>query len=183
MNKIAVKTFSFPSLGKIMSIAGLASIPFVIFSTPVFAFSLSFTGGTIEFSDFSTGGALFVKSAINNSGTVVNDIHLSISYLDDDGDVVPTLNRTIDQAFSNVNPGGTYEFPPLPFGTLVYSNGTIPNLALIPNQNNVRLSGYWTYNGTAVPEPLTMLGAATAVGFGTAFKRRLAKVTKENKNS
>jgi hypothetical protein len=36
---------------------------------------------------------------------------------------------------------------------------------------------------SAVPEPLTMLGAATAVGFGTAFKRRLAKVTKESKNS
>lgn len=35
----------------------------------------------------------------------------------------------------------------------------------------------------AVPEPLTMLGAATAVGFGTAFKRRLVKATKENKNS
>jgi hypothetical protein len=35
----------------------------------------------------------------------------------------------------------------------------------------------------AVPEPLTMLGAATAVGFGASFKRRLAKVTKENKNS
>ena len=36
---------------------------------------------------------------------------------------------------------------------------------------------------TAVPEPLTILGAATAVGFGASFKRRLAKVTKENKNS
>lgn len=35
----------------------------------------------------------------------------------------------------------------------------------------------------SVPEPLTILGATTAIGFGTAFKRRLAKVTKENKNS
>jgi len=30
--------------------------------------------------------------------------------------------------------------------------------------------------GQAVPEPLTILGAATAAGFGAAFKRRLAKV-------
>jgi len=30
--------------------------------------------------------------------------------------------------------------------------------------------------GQAVPEPLTILGAATAAGFGASFKRRLAKV-------
>lgn len=34
-----------------------------------------------------------------------------------------------------------------------------------------------------VPEPLTMLGSAAAVGFMAAFNRRLAKVTKEKKNS
>lgn len=33
-----------------------------------------------------------------------------------------------------------------------------------------------TAPGQAVPEPLTILGAATAAGFGAAFKRRLAKV-------
>ncbi len=33
----------------------------------------------------------------------------------------------------------------------------------------------------AVPEPLTILGAGTALGFGTFFKRKLAK--KQNKNS
>jgi len=36
---------------------------------------------------------------------------------------------------------------------------------------------------TPVPEPLTMLGSAAAVGFVAAFNRRLAKVTKEKKNS
>ncbi|MFM7440714.1 MAG: PEP-CTERM sorting domain-containing protein [Snowella sp.] len=30
--------------------------------------------------------------------------------------------------------------------------------------------------GVAVPEPLTILGAMTAFGFGAAFKRRLVKV-------
>ncbi|PSF38008.1 hypothetical protein C7H19_08390 [Aphanothece hegewaldii CCALA 016] len=29
--------------------------------------------------------------------------------------------------------------------------------------------------GTAVPEPLTMLGAGAAAGFGAFFKKRLAK--------
>lgn len=32
----------------------------------------------------------------------------------------------------------------------------------------------------AVPEPLTMLGAMTAVGFGVGFKRKLAKVSKSD---
>ncbi len=37
-------------------------------------------------------------------------------------------------------------------------------------------------NPTAVPEPLTMLGAGAAIGFGGFFKRKLAKSSnKENK--
>ena len=32
--------------------------------------------------------------------------------------------------------------------------------------------------GTAVPEPFTILGSATALGLGASFKRRLAKATK-----
>lgn len=36
-------------------------------------------------------------------------------------------------------------------------------------------------DAAAVPEPLTMLGAGTALGFGTFFKRKLAK--KQNKNN
>ncbi|MEB3123711.1 MAG: PEP-CTERM sorting domain-containing protein [Snowella sp.] len=35
---------------------------------------------------------------------------------------------------------------------------------------------------TAVPEPLTILGAATAVGFGAKFKRRLAQSQKSKKD-
>jgi hypothetical protein len=37
----------------------------------------------------------------------------------------------------------------------------------------------YTYNAAAVPEPLTILGAATAVGFGAAFKRRALKNNKK----
>jgi hypothetical protein len=38
-----------------------------------------------------------------------------------------------------------------------------------------------TAPGQAVPEPLTILGAATAAGFGAAFKRRLAKAKDNQK--
>ena len=35
----------------------------------------------------------------------------------------------------------------------------------------------------SVPEPLTILGAITATGFGVAFKRKLAKSTKDQKDA
>ena len=41
-----------------------------------------------------------------------------------------------------------------------------------PNSHGIGI-GNMTYQ--AVPEPLTLLGAATAIAFGTAFKRRSAK--------
>lgn len=36
-----------------------------------------------------------------------------------------------------------------------------------------------TFTSTAVPEPLTILGAMTAAGFGAGFKRKLAKSLKK----
>jgi hypothetical protein len=36
---------------------------------------------------------------------------------------------------------------------------------------------------TAVPEPLTILGSITAAGFGVAFKRKLAKSKKDEKDA
>jgi hypothetical protein len=38
----------------------------------------------------------------------------------------------------------------------------------------------YNYSSAAVPEPLTMLGAATALGFGAAFKRRSLKNNKKS---
>ncbi|ACB50230.1 hypothetical protein cce_0879 [Crocosphaera subtropica ATCC 51142] len=37
--------------------------------------------------------------------------------------------------------------------------------------------------GTAVPEPLTILGAGAAISFGTAFKRKLGKAKKSNEKA
>ena len=33
----------------------------------------------------------------------------------------------------------------------------------------------WSLTPKSVPEPLTILGAGAAIGFGTAFKRKLAQ--------
>jgi hypothetical protein len=153
---------------KIISITVIASTALAtIFSSPVFAFSLNFSGGTLELSDFSTGGLLELVSAQNNSGLIVNDIHLSFLYLDDDGNVVVSLNRTINRNFGDVNPGDTYTFPAL---SLVYNNSAIANQGLIPDRNNLKLSGYWTKDGVPVPEPLTIVG--TLIGGTAAFRMK-----------
>ncbi len=62
---------------------------------------------------------------------------------------------------------------------------TIPTLPpiIIAGDGYCTIDCYSTGTLVAVPEPLTILGSLTALGFGTAFKRRLATVTKQNKNS
>ncbi|CCQ62703.1 PEP-CTERM sorting domain-containing protein, partial [Crocosphaera watsonii] len=40
-------------------------------------------------------------------------------------------------------------------------------------------SAYLFTTGQTVPEPLTILGAGTAVAFGASFKRKLAKKNKK----
>jgi hypothetical protein len=42
---------------------------------------------------------------------------------------------------------------------------------------------YGTFSYGAVPEPLTILGSITAAGFGVAFKRKLAKSKKDEKDA
>jgi hypothetical protein len=51
------------------------------------------------------------------------------------------------------------------------------------NQSGALASATPSYvaSAAAVPEPLTILGAATAAGFGAAFKRRLAKIKDNQK--
>ena len=185
--KTKTKTKTFPALGKIMSIAGLASIPFVIFSTPVFAIGLSFTGGSVEFTDFSTGGLLVAQSAINNNtGTVIDGINLTISYVDDNGIPVPALNRAINVTFSPVDPGGTYQFPGI--GTVIYNNSAIVNAGFIPNADNLRVSGNWTYQGQNVPgapwetDSLPVVGSTVIFGLGLWSKQKLAQRRKDKKD-
>ena len=66
------------------------------------------------------------------------------------------------------------------------SNGTL-------TLTNITTSGYRGLSGlqlvqtssspAAVPEPLTILGAMTAAGFGAGFKRKLAKNQKDEKDT
>ncbi|GBF80783.1 PEP-CTERM sorting domain-containing protein [Aphanothece sacrum] len=68
--------------------------------------------------------------------------------------------------------------------SLYQNNGnSITDLSLSPAQEVLISSSgqglYAVYNSGAVPEPLTILGAATAVAFGRGFKRELSKTKKK----
>ena len=91
-------------------------------------------------------------------------------------------NNVVVQSFTLAS--GTTVIPPgTPF-SIDFSSGVQANF----NQDlEIEFIGTGTtitaghrFSVTAVPEPLTMLGAATAVGFGTAFKRKL-NASKSNK--
>lgn len=66
-----------------------------------------------------------------------------------------------------------------------FGSGTLGDQISLFSQLRIdgNLTGQTVFNiRYTVPEPLTILGATTAVGFGASFKRRSAKVTKKNKN-
>ncbi|WP_048753665.1 PEP-CTERM sorting domain-containing protein, partial [Crocosphaera watsonii] len=50
-----------------------------------------------------------------------------------------------------------------------------------PRSSNLRMYGMSEelFVPTAVPEPLTILGAGTAIAFGVGFKRKLGKAKKK----
>jgi len=63
------------------------------------------------------------------------------------------------------------------------SNGTL-TLSSTDTTDGRGLSGLQIVSASAaVPEPLTILGAVTAAGFGAGFKRKLAKSQKDNQDN
>jgi hypothetical protein len=63
------------------------------------------------------------------------------------------------------------------FSNAVSTGFESDNHSVATSYNSVRGAG--VPEGTAVPEPLTILGAATAVGFGVVFKRHASKNNQE----
>jgi len=64
------------------------------------------------------------------------------------------------------------------FSNAVSTGFESDNHSVATSYNSVRGAG--VPEGTAVPEPLTILGAATAVGFGVVFKRHASKNNQED---
>ncbi|MDJ0600426.1 MAG: PEP-CTERM sorting domain-containing protein [Crocosphaera sp.] len=64
-------------------------------------------------------------------------------------------------------------------GTFVGANGAVVAEGLFSAQQFFYADGSYSMTLTAVPEPLTMLGAGTAIAFGGAFKRKVGKKSKK----
>lgn len=72
------------------------------------------------------------------------------------------------------NPNG---FTVAPFINFLEDKYVVSNVLAFPVNGPSGFNGFFGPNFTAapVPEPFTMLGVATAMGFGATFKRKLAK--------
>ena len=78
----------------------------------------------------------------------------------------------VSSATSGQLDGYTYSF-----GS-ISGSGSVSSIALSRTFNGFTFAKATIASSSAVPEPLTILGAMTAAGFGAGFKRKLAKSKK-----
>jgi hypothetical protein len=112
-----------------------------------------------------------LKEIINSTGKTKTDVHLKISYLDDNNNPDPDLDRVYDKVFeADLLNGATYNVNP-PIGTFIYANAAIANEGYTPDPDKVRLSGYFTPQD--VPGPLPILGIGAAFTISRKLRRRV----------
>ncbi len=110
---------------------------------------LSFYNGTVTF-DQEIVGIIF------NSNRLVNT-----------HDLLGGLNTSYDQNFFNI------------FGSDQFILSSDLRTLTINSAANTGADNLRVLTKSTVPEPLTILGAGTAVAFGTSFKRKLSKAKKK----
>ena len=164
----------------------IAATAIELSTNPASAANLNFNGGTCQ-TNFQAAGYQLLN-CVNNTGVIVNDIHLVFS---NPADGLPnvTINRGPDGIICRIFGGADCFGPDVAAGGKWTPNGivgiTIWDRLQAPaiNQNNVRLTGYWTSNGKriAVPEPnsaLSLLALGT-LGGALTLKRQI-KSSKSN---
>jgi len=175
------------------SLGTLNSVSILMGSTVIGSGSITNTGG-----DAATGTAtlsseveLFDSNAISLG--IVQPIFEERFRVIDSTTLAAGATKTYDAVI--VSDSKTFSFIDVP--TLAYFSGTGTGILTatgsgfsgwsgssnINTSFSTQASASYTitydYSAAAVPEPLTMLGAATAVGFGAAFKRRTLKNNKK----
>ncbi len=156
--KPAVGSASQPVLGvESLNISGGAGTVYIQFSDIDFTGTLPFMS-TLTFNNVTGGGTVEATSYFDES----NDLYGLDSIIGDHG----SFSGSIPSA--DVLYGG-------PSGSTPYSLTTF--LTITHNGPNQLSTSSLQVN--AVPEPLTILGAGTAIAFGGAFKRKLGKKDKK----
>ncbi len=97
------------------------------------------------------------KTSVLASDSVVDQFHNSIGFSDPNP---APLAFTFDFSGNTLQANTTYFLSLTASGEGLGNNAGIDNLVV---------------TGSAVPEPLTILGAGAALGFGATFKRKLAQ--------
>lgn len=141
----------------------VSSIPTTGFTITNFAFEpFSPTTGEV-----TVAPTTLLVNAINNStvfGTEKGDFSGDFFTVSATNDAEPNTFSSTFTLFIN-------------FDGPIQSNQNVLNSNFSLNSNTISLSS--PFNVTVVPEPLTILGTVTAIGFGTAFKRKLGKAKKK----
>lgn len=154
--------------------------------------------GTLNTNDFPTvlpggfrSGRLAYASAIVLVGEGIGETYLNLPIFGPNvigGGATTTVSPSSSSGDSfGINGSDDFLFTPQGYtsgdqlnGSMTFNNTTLLELGLTPGTTYV-----WTWGSgdnadsytlnVAVPEPLTILGAGTAIAFGTGFKRKLAQ--------
>jgi len=157
-----------------------------LLAAPPSARAVTFVGGDCAFATQASGYRL--DSCKNLTKFTVNDIHLTISHPG-----LPNVTLDFAETFGcslsgtcfgpDVGSGGTWNGIGGSIGAT--ANPLVWDLSQFPSVNfrptSVKITGNWTYNGTAVPEPgawsLLIVGFAIA-GTVLRFRRRRGDVAR-----
>lgn len=126
----------------------------------------SLVGTSVQFADVNltkTNATSYTGTTATPFATFANGLSFSIT-----GQPFEVLRV----AAGNFRFGGT---PNPVSGYFTASNGTTTLGNGILSFNSIRQNGSYSATIETVPEPLTILGSAAALGFGVAFKRKYAK--------
>ena len=138
-------------------------------------------GGVLRFTPSSSSVTTSTYSGLSGPASFCTSPNVFISASSSSGDIfglIPSINRFI-------TPVGYVSGTPLT-GSMTFANATFATLGLtegtyVWNWGTGANADTFTLNiaSSVVPEPLTILGAATAAGLGAAFKCRSNKENKK----
>jgi len=189
----------------------LASVMFV--ANPAQAANLVVNGdfNTGDFTGWTQSGNTALSDIVNNSSayngtyyyrsgaqdslgyisqtlTTVAGNQYDLSYVLRIGGNINQFQVLIDgnsiSALNLVNVASQSSYSPYSYSFAASSSSTTLTFGFQNNPSYTRLDNVSvTDSASAVPEPLTILGAMTAAGFGAGFKRKLAKSKKDQEDA
>ncbi len=152
---------------------------------------------TITHNTFESNGQLFFDDTQSSDGRFTSDFTVNFDAIFQS--VNSDLEFTVSDSLRLINSGADWSHNVSPDDQVVKgdlgdleANCHVPKSSIVCHPgdffpgpaNHTKADGSPLGHGTrvaATPEPLTILGSVTAIGFGTFFKRKLGKKRQQNK--